>query len=255
MSHEPQLDRFLRLAERVVGLQSVRTVVEVGARDCVETAELSRRLPRAQIIAFECNPATLETCRRRVALLDNATLVEAAVTDTAGPVTFHPIDPARTATDWPDGNPGASSLLRASGQYAAEQYVQTEITVQGVRLDDVLSERRVEHVDLLWMDIQGAELLALRGLGSRLADVRLIHLETEFMEIYREQPLLPEIHAFLARNGFDLVAFTHLGRYAGDAVFARRDLVRGRLRLHRAALRVVAPLTRLLPRLPSRGRP
>lgn len=51
---------------------------------------------------------------------------------------------------------------------------QGNILVPGRRLDDILRELGVERVDLLKMNIEGAELMALRGLGQRLADVRQV---------------------------------------------------------------------------------
>ena len=44
--------------ERFV-VEAVRSIVEVGARDCAETLDFHRVYSGARILAFECNPATL----------------------------------------------------------------------------------------------------------------------------------------------------------------------------------------------------
>jgi FkbM family methyltransferase len=223
--YEFQLDHFLAVARRVVDAEDIRTVVEIGARDGRETREFARRLPQARIYTFECNPQTLPQCRSTVSALRNSELIEKAVADRDGPLTFFPIDPERTETTWEDGNPGASSLLRASGKYPVETYAQREITVEGTTLKSFLAERKLPSVDLLWMDIQGAELMALKGLGDRIGDVKLIHTEVEFLEIYSGQPLFREIKRFLNAAGFRLVAFTAMDVFSGDAVFANAGIL------------------------------
>jgi len=250
----PTLVKFLELADRHLGRDAVRVVLELGARDCEETAAFSERLPQARVYAFECNPATLPACRERVAPLANVTLVEKAVADHDGDVSFFPINPERTVTTWEDGNPGASSLLRASGKYPAETYVQDEITVPAVTLETFLRDEGIDEVDLMWMDIQGAELMALRGAGDSLARVKMIHTEVEFLEIYSGQALFAEVKRFLNDAGFLLAAFTHLGRYAGDAVFVQGSLLRGAAGARARAVDRVSPLARHLSLLGRRPR-
>jgi FkbM family methyltransferase len=182
VQYELHLDQFLSVASRLLGPDDIRTVIELGARDGSETAEFARRLPRAHIYTFECNPQTFPQCRSTVSGLQQVELVEKAVADRDGPITFFPIDPERTETTWEDGNPGASSLLRASGKYPVETFAQGEIMVEGTSLRSFMAERDLSGVDLLWMDIQGAELMALEGLGDRIAQVKLIHTEVEFLD-------------------------------------------------------------------------
>nr|WP_269205119.1 FkbM family methyltransferase [Motilibacter aurantiacus] len=219
----------MRIAERALGGRDrIRTVLELGARDCEETLAFSRALPQARVHAFECNPATLPECRRKVAGNPRINLVEQAVSDREGVISFFPIDPDRTRTTWEDGNPGASSLFRASGKYPVETYVQREIEVPTTSLRAFLAAQGIDRVDLMWMDIQGAELLALRGLGPRIRDVALIHLEVEFLDIYEGQPLFGEVKSFLNANGFLLHAFTTMGEFAADAVFVNKGLLPAR---------------------------
>ena len=83
-------------------------------------------------------------------------------------------------------------------------------------------ENNISVIDLIWMDIQGAELMALKGLGERIKDVNIIHSEVEFFEIYKNQPLFIEIKKYLNKRGFLLGFFTSFGKYSGDAVFINK---------------------------------
>lgn len=223
-NHEAHLDLLVTIARNLLG-ESISTVVECGAKNCAETVAFHKLLPQAEIYAFECNPDTLPLCRITVRGIDKIHLVERAVSDKCGSVTFFKIDPRRTRTTWSDGNPGASSLFLASGKYKVEDYAQTPVTVTAVTLWDFITTAKLDKIDLLWMDIQGAELLALRGLGPAITRVKLIHLEVEFIEMYTGQPLWSDVRRFLRRHGFHFLTFTTFGRYAADAVFINSALV------------------------------
>jgi FkbM family methyltransferase len=218
------LARLLEIVAAARPGHAPRVVLDVGARDCRESVDFAAAFPAATVYAFECNPATLPACRAAAAAEPRIRLVEKAATDADGRTAFFPIDQARTVTGSADGNPGASSLFEASGDYPLEHYVQGRIDVESTRLDTFLAREGVAHVDVLWMDVQGAELLVLRGLGGRLADVDFIHLEAEQFEIYRGQALFPAIDAHLAAHGFELAGSTSYSIYAVDALYCSRRL-------------------------------
>jgi hypothetical protein len=69
------------------------------------------------------------------------------------------------------------------------------------RLDDVLPDLAP---DLIISDIQGGDLAALsHGLG-RLAAATVVEAAVGFIALYKGQPLLGELHSFLAGQGFVL---------------------------------------------------
>ncbi len=225
---EAHLLNFARMSRRFFPAGEVKTILELGARDCAESLGFCGQFPNAVVHAFECNPDTLPECRRVAALQPRIRLVEKAVADSAGVLSFMAVDKQRSRSVWADGNPGASSLFKADNQWVDEDIVQKEIQVEAVRLDAYLAAQGIGQVDLMWMDIQGAELMALQGLGGRLADVGLIHLEVEFRELYVGQPLYADLKRFLNARGFSLVGFTNFHRVAGDAVFANNRFNHGR---------------------------
>lgn len=216
--YEATVDLFADLA-RMILLEPPRIIVELGARDCRETLRFHHLYPDAMIYTFECNPETLPICRQAVAGIHNIMLVEMAVASTDSIVTFYQIDTIQTRTAWADGNPGASSLLKASGKYPEEEYAQVAIDVSATKLSTFMRDHSIPCIDLLWMDLQGGELDALKGMQERIRDVRLIHTEVEFFEIYERQPMFADIKKYLNRHNFYFVGFTHRGGYSGDAVF------------------------------------
>jgi FkbM family methyltransferase len=203
-------------------LDLVNWIVELGSRDCNETILFEENYTKAKILTLECNPVMLPICRERIKGKEHITLIEKAISDINGRVKFYPIDPKKTKTTWSDGNPGASSLYKASGKYPVEKYAQTEVEVDSIRLDQILSEYKINIVDLIWMDLQGAELMALKGLGNRIEDVKIVHTEAEFMEIYTGQPLFADIESFMLANNFAFTGFTSKSEFACDVIFLNK---------------------------------
>jgi FkbM family methyltransferase len=76
-----------------------------------------------------------------------------------------------------------------------------------VRLDDV---PETAGIDMLKLDIQGAELLALQNAQERLKQTLVIHTEVCFLPMYVGQPLFTDIDLFLRGQGFVLHRFEPL---------------------------------------------
>ena len=223
---------FTRLIEVVATAlpgRRISTVFDVGARDCDDSAQFVQHYPDATVYAFECNPATLPACRDMAAAHPALRLTEKAVSDRPGKITFYQTDPERSNTEAPGLAPGTSSLFAVTGKYPEENYVQRRIEVEAITLGDFMADNAIREIDILWMDVQGAELLVLKGLGERIRDVVCVHMEVEFFEIYRGQALFSSVHPEMAAAGFVLAGFNSYSRYAADAVYFRSDLGISRL--------------------------
>jgi len=180
-----------KLTKHIIHSNKPYIIFDIGSRDCLQSIEFYNAFPNAMIYAFECNPNTLDTCRKNIIpYLDRITLIEGAVCDYDGEITFHPIDQENTKSSWSDGNPGASSLFKFHDEYNKyhnsknENYVQKTITTNCHRLDSIIKEFNIPGVDIIWMDLQGAELLALKGLGDHLKTTQYIHTEVTNCNMY-----------------------------------------------------------------------
>ena len=68
------------------------------------------------------------------------------------------------------------------------------------KLDSIVHQ----PIDFLKIDVQGYELEVLKGSARSLLDVAVIYIEVSFVELYKQQPLFFDIHAFLTKFGFKL---------------------------------------------------
>ena len=201
----------------------ISVVFEFGSRYGEDTIEFAKALPEARIYGFECNPNTLSHCQNATKSYKNITLTPKAINESGGEISFYPINAEATTTTHADGNQGASSTLRASGKYMIENYVQDEVKVRAIRLDDFMETNKIAHIDILWMDIQGGELSALKSLGAHLESVKVIYSEVEFIEIYENQPLFSDIKAYLEERNFAFVGFSHNSDLFTNAIFVHKN--------------------------------
>lgn len=161
-TYEPDIQTALR------GLMQPGMVAyDVGANIGYITLQLARLAgDGGRVHAFEALPANLERLRRNVALnrLDSVVeVVPAAVLDAVRPARFliGPSDDTGKA----EGSAGRQDLA-----------YQETIEVPGVSLDAYVYADGHPAPDLVKMDIEGGEVLALPGMRRLLADARPVLL-------------------------------------------------------------------------------
>jgi len=195
---------------------SPRVIVEGGTCNGEDTLEMLSAYSPDRIITFEANPENLRECQAKLGSIDKIQLVGQALSDVTGSIQFFPGD--RAKCQFPNG--GISSMFPFEPGH--ENFVlQAPVTVPCTRLDDFLTSIQVPKVDMLCLDIQGAELLALRGMGRYLADVKVVVCEVWSTPYYRGTPRMQEVISWMATNGFghrDLIQYADYG----DLLFYRR---------------------------------
>ncbi len=97
------------------------------------------------------------------------------------------------------------------------------VCVPAITLDTLIAEQGIdiEEFNFLDMDIQGAELLALRGMTKALPHIDTIYTEINFKEMYAGCGLVDEIDGFLADYGFERRKTHDAGLGWGDALYVK----------------------------------
>ena len=202
----------------------VSIIFDVGSLHCLESIELSKVYKNARIFAFEANPDSYQVCLDNTKDYDNITVVNKAVHDHDGTCIFNAIDADKTETPWFDGNRGASSLFKSNGAYNhIEKYIQKEIEVPCIQLETFCKENSINNVDIMWMDLQGAELIALESMGKELlSTVQVIHTELETTPIYKDQCLFQDVNQFLKNNNMYRAEGNYAAQFGQNFIFVRK---------------------------------
>lgn len=123
-------------------------------------------------------------------------------------------------------NEGQSSSMLEFGTHTTEHpgivYVEKR-RLQTSRLDTLFRDRKiqVEQYDFLNLDIQGAELLALKGMD--LTHIRYVYIEVNEKHLYKNCALLPEIDAYLKQYDLHRVETKMTNWGWGDAFYIRKQ--------------------------------
>jgi len=203
----------------------VCTILDAGSRDALVADTLSSCYRDAIVYAFECNPPAIQMCLDVCRRNPRVRLTPKAVANVSAKVPFYAIDPNRTITPHADGNIGASSLFKANPDYPHEKYAQSPIEVEAIRLEDWLDGEPIEGVDILWMDLQGAELAALQGMGRWLSRTNVVYTEVSYKPVYIGSPLEAEVSDYLRTFGFVAVQTFNTNDWFGDVMYVASKIV------------------------------
>lgn len=203
---------------------------DVGANIGEITHRYDRMWPGCTIYSFECGPEARRHLRGRFA--GNAhIIVEAyAVTENA--------EDRRTFRMGGSGDEMSSLLPRASGRRYFGHPLTMQTEVETISLDVYCKRKAIERIHVLKSDIQGGELLLLKGARKLLKDqvIDLIYMEVFFVPMYEGAPLFWELCQFLRAYGYTLFDLYTFGRSRvsrqlkyGDALWVssavRRDII------------------------------
>ncbi len=140
-------------------------IIDVGAHIGLATLYFKYLYPKARITAIEPNPDSFELLKSNVSInhLQNVELVKAAVSDREGPVDFYVNAPG-------EGWTSNSSLLVNSWNGLQRMH---RIQVESRPLSEFLKQT----VDLLKMDIEGAEVSLLKKNFEVICNARQVIIE------------------------------------------------------------------------------
>jgi FkbM family methyltransferase len=173
-------------------------VVDVGCQHGDTSRNYLDSFPDCRLWSFEAEAANFARAQEMLAPYgERVHLYCKAVTDRTGDVALHV-----------NSHNGTHSIFEIGEQrfWAGPCRELESRKISSIRLDDVFADFSDGPIDLLHLDMQGAELQALHGAGRLLRDrrIRLIYTEVEICRLYKGQPLFWELGQYLNSNGFRL---------------------------------------------------
>lgn len=104
-------------------------------------------------------------------------------------------------------------------------YVTEVIDIKSKRIDTLFRENNINDTeyDFVNLDIQGAELLAIKGFGDLINNFKYIYTEINTNHLYKDCALVDDIDNYLSKYGFIRVE-TSMTQYEwGDALYIKNN--------------------------------
>jgi len=188
-------------------------ILHIGAHNCEELVDYQKYgFTNDKIIWIEANP---ELVKNNINI-DNTRIIK----------NFICSDTDIGSTKLNIANNTQSSSILEFGSHASSypriKYVRS-INVQNKRIDTMYLEDNIPNnfANFVNIDIQGAELLALKGMGNILHNFDYVYLEVNKAQVYKNCALVNEIDDYLSKFSLKRVETKWSRKKWGDALYIK----------------------------------
>jgi len=209
--HKPQarsenLITAMDMKKSLVANQAQPVIIDVGAYTGQTVNEYLSTFPAATIFAFEPTPVSFSQLIEIFGDNNQVKCLNLAISNVNDEITFNINDFSPTNS--------VLSTDKAADTYWGNELLNTveTVAVQSRTLDEICRTENIRHIDILKLDVQGAELQVLHGAEQLLNDKRIsiIYLEVIFVPTYNEQSTYFEIGELLSSKGYNLYGMFNL---------------------------------------------
>lgn len=193
---------------------SINGILHFGAH-LAEEYEIYTKLKINDIIWFEANPILANTLKDKFNNTSNKIYHELISNEDDKEMLFYITN-----------NGQSSSMLKLArhSTYYPEIVVSNVISLKTKRFDTLANEEKIDinKYNFLNIDVQGAELLVIKGFGELLKNIDYIYTEVNTEYLYEGCALLEEIDEYLFQFGFDRVELKMTDKSWGDAFYIKK---------------------------------
>lgn len=228
----PDISRFLDKKTfpemelpKIFGREDSLVIFDIGACEGEDSIRYSRLFPNSRIFTFEPLPKNRQIIDYNFQKYgcENAKSYQLAFCNQSGSIDFHVSDGRPDnlweGENWNYGNKSSSILAPSSdGPVYGWLEFKQKVVVPCNKLDTFCSEKNIERIDFIHMDVQGAELHVLKGAEKMIKKTASIWLEVSEVETYKTQCLRKDVESFMQEAGFLLAHFESRGE-EGDQFY------------------------------------
>jgi FkbM family methyltransferase len=190
---------------RILPRNGALTIIDAGAHHGHTTEQYLENFAQARVIGIEPDRENFAKATVRVARFGSRVeLVCAGLSETVGTAELY-----RNTYDMTHSLLKLGDMRYYDEPFAVlgpEKAALAPAKIDTLTIDSLCAARNIEVIDILKMDIQGGELMALRGAKDMLSRgaIRLIVLEVNFVPMYRDMPTFWDIADHLCGHGYAL---------------------------------------------------
>ncbi len=197
-------------------------IIEGGSLDCMGGLILAEDFPNAQIYCFEPNPLQKAICQVNADKHPNIHFIPKGLTNENCTRDFYSVDARR------NGNIGVSSLFPFDDNFRNWHtwWHLPPTPIECVNLYSWCQEQEIPHIDIIDLDIQGAELPCLYGMGDYIQNLKAIKIEVNLTPYYLGgQADYKEIDKFMGGVNFQKIYEDTGNGMDKNAYYVNRDLI------------------------------
>ena len=186
--------------DKYISKSSISSIVEVGARDCIDTIKLVNQY-KCPILSFEPVPSNIVICKNNLNSQKSQfthliTFFDFALSDKNEKIPFFMID--ETKYD----NIGAGSFYEID--FACRQKSDPDYNKQSIQKKIFIETKKFSSLNypsptILLMDVQGAELKVIKGFENLLKKIKYIVFETCHRSTYKNGQSFELMNIFLKK--------------------------------------------------------
>jgi len=182
----------------------------VGVHLGKEIKSILNNYPNVNVIGFECSRRYIKRLKKNFAFNSRVEIINKAISSKNG-----------TANFFETSLRGNGSLLEV-GILAKESYgtqQEEDFLVETSTLDNFYKNK---NLDILWIDVQGAEKLVLDGAKNTLKKVKAVFIEISIKkELYVNSATMEKLNDILLKNNFNLALLGTDFNLTGNALYIK----------------------------------
>lgn len=182
-------------------LSNCPTIVEAGSGWGQHTEIFAKRYPNGRIIALEPIQILYDSVGQKIRPYNNVELLQIALAEEGKKW-------AKFYYDEQEVHEANSMLVpkKSLFTYNKSLHFRSITKVRCITLDELVNNKKIVKIDLLWLDTQGTELQILANGGKNsLAITQYIHVEIAESEMYEGAATREQIINYLESKGFSIV--------------------------------------------------
>lgn len=199
------------LAAHYLRTRCICGIIDGGAFDGQHALDLARIFPSSTVYAFEPTPESYSLLSRNVTGVRRIVPESLALAEKTGTKMLNINRLSSTNSFLPTATSREAQVF-----FAGRGDTIRQVAVQTIALDEYAQEKGIQ-VDLLKLDLQGAELSALRGARAVLeSHCQAVVSEVRFKPTYVGDVNFFEIDSYLAGCGFCLMSLAEITHHPVD---------------------------------------
>ena len=209
-----------KIVEYIKNLKLEPSIIfDIGANNGSHSIEFANCFSHSLIYSFEPDKRPLEKFRKRLKnqpleISSRINIIESCVGNFNGEIDFF----ASNGTgDWDNWDSSGSIKIPSNHKNVRPEITFERTTHQITTLNTWTKQNSIASVDLIWADIQGAELDMILGASDILNSVKFINVECHNPPLYEDDSSINDI-----KN--NLENFRVVFKTANDWFFAREDI-------------------------------